>query len=165
MNIRKKNKLEVKIGDFGISKEFNSNKQYTFTQYGQGTLYYLPPEISAGEKYNKKADIWSLGCIIYELFTLKIYFWDKFNADITKIDNSVYNAKWQTLIDLLLQKNIDNRLDINKVIKFLTKIIGKELDENSIYNLDNNIKIPKKLGRYEVILSNEKKLEAINSKW
>ena len=63
-----------------------------------------------------------------------------------------------------MQKNIDNRLDINKVIKFLTKIIGKELDENSIYNLDNNIKIPKKLGRYEVILSNEKKLEAINSK-
>ena len=60
---------------------------------------------------------------------------------------------------------IDNRLDINKVIKFLTKIIGKELDENSVYNLDNNIKIPKKLGRYEVILSNEKKLEAINSKW
>ena len=163
-NIFLNNKLEVKIGDFGISKEFNSSKQYTFTQYGQGKLYYLPPEISAGEKYNKKADIWSLGCIIYELFTLKIYFLDKFNADTTKIDNSVYNAKWQTLIDLLLQKNIDNRLDINKVIKFLTKIIGKELDENSIYNLDNNIKIPKKLGRYEVILSNEKKLEAINSK-
>ena len=56
-NIFLNNKLEVKIGDFGISKEFNSNKQYTFTQYGQGTLYYLQPEILAGEKYNKKADI------------------------------------------------------------------------------------------------------------
>ena len=66
-NIFMNENKDIKIGDFGISKELNSSKQYTFTHYGQGTFYYLPPEILDGEKYNKKADIWSLGCIIYEL--------------------------------------------------------------------------------------------------
>ena len=36
-----------------------------------GTPYYLSPEICEGEKYNKKSDVWSLGCILYELLTLR----------------------------------------------------------------------------------------------
>ena len=66
-NIFLNKKMELKIGNFGLSKEFNLYKQYTFTQYGQGTLHYSLPEILAGGKFNKKADIWSLGCIIYKL--------------------------------------------------------------------------------------------------
>jgi NIMA (never in mitosis gene a)-related kinase len=36
-----------------------------------GTPFYLSPEICEGRKYGKKSDIWSLGCILYELCTLK----------------------------------------------------------------------------------------------
>ena len=163
-NIFLNKKYEVKIGDFGISKEFFSYKQYTVTQNKQGTLHYAPPEILTGGKYNKKADIWSLGCIIYELLTLRIYYKDNIYDDIAKIDNTIYNDKWQRLIDSLLEKQFDKRPDINTVINFLITIIGKEIDENSNYNLNNNIKIPKKLGRYEIILSNDKNLKTIYSK-
>ena len=38
----------------------------------------MAPEILKGEKYNNKVDIWSLGCLIYELLTLnKCFFADK----------------------------------------------------------------------------------------
>ncbi len=36
-----------------------------------GTPYYLSPEICKSEPYGYKSDVWSLGCILYELCTLK----------------------------------------------------------------------------------------------
>jgi NIMA (never in mitosis gene a)-related kinase len=36
-----------------------------------GTPYYLSPEICEDRPYNRKSDIWSLGCLLYELCTLK----------------------------------------------------------------------------------------------
>jgi len=36
-----------------------------------GTPYFLSPEICSGEKYNFKTDIWMMGCVLYELTTLK----------------------------------------------------------------------------------------------
>lgn len=36
-----------------------------------GTPYYLPPELCKGEAYNHKADIWMLGCLLYELCQLE----------------------------------------------------------------------------------------------
>ena len=36
-----------------------------------GTPYYLSPEICQGKPYNHKSDVWALGCILYELTTLR----------------------------------------------------------------------------------------------
>nr|DBA32569.1 TPA: hypothetical protein GDO54_000351 [Pyxicephalus adspersus] len=36
-----------------------------------GTPYYVPPEIWENIPYNNKSDIWSLGCVLYEICTLK----------------------------------------------------------------------------------------------
>ena len=36
-----------------------------------GTPYYLSPEICANKPYNFKTDIWSLGCVLYEMASLK----------------------------------------------------------------------------------------------
>ena len=36
-----------------------------------GTILYLSPEVVQSKPYNEKADIWSLGCILYELATLR----------------------------------------------------------------------------------------------
>jgi NIMA (never in mitosis gene a)-related kinase 1/4/5 len=36
-----------------------------------GTPYYLSPELCEEKPYNHKSDIWSLGCVLYELITFK----------------------------------------------------------------------------------------------
>ena len=58
----------IKLGDFGISKYLGDDKD-TRTQCG--TPYYMPPEVVKGNPYDKKADIWSLGCVLYELIMYK----------------------------------------------------------------------------------------------
>eukprot|EP00919_Chromeraceae_sp_WS-2016_P000014 GHVR01000057.1.p1 GENE.GHVR01000057.1~~GHVR01000057.1.p1 ORF type:complete len:151 (-),score=6.54 GHVR01000057.1:1234-1686(-) len=56
----------IKIGDFGISKVLDATSAKTFV----GTPYYLSPEVCDNRPYNLKSDLWSLGCIMYELCTL-----------------------------------------------------------------------------------------------
>ncbi|XP_030818421.1 serine/threonine-protein kinase Nek8 isoform X2 [Camarhynchus parvulus] len=63
-----KHRMIVKIGDFGISKILSSkSKAYTVV----GTPCYISPELCEGKPYNQKSDIWALGCVLYELASLK----------------------------------------------------------------------------------------------
>ena len=54
----------VKLGDFGLAKALG---QTTFTHTYVGTPYYMSPELIQEKSYDTKSDIWSLGCLIYEL--------------------------------------------------------------------------------------------------
>lgn len=58
---------QVKLGDFGLSKLLSSNASFASTYVG--TPFYMSPEICSAQPYTLKSDIWSLGCIIYELCT------------------------------------------------------------------------------------------------
>jgi len=58
----------VKLGDMNVSK-VASKEGLNFTQ--TGTPYYASPEVWKDEPYNIKSDIWSLGCVLYEMITLK----------------------------------------------------------------------------------------------
>lgn len=58
----------LKLGDFGISRQLNSSNHKVNT--AAGTPYFMAPEVLATEPYDSKADMWSLGVIIYELITL-----------------------------------------------------------------------------------------------
>jgi NIMA (never in mitosis gene a)-related kinase len=58
----------VKLGDFGLSKLLSA---HDFASTYVGTPFYMSPEICASERYSGKSDMWSLGCIIYELCTLE----------------------------------------------------------------------------------------------
>ena len=130
--------MNIKIGDFGISKQFDSYKTH-LTKYKLRTEYYIPPEIIKEGIYNNKSDIWSLGCIIYELFNLSIYFNDKFLDEIKTIDNNIYNNKWQILIDSLLEKDYKQRLDINQVNQFLENELNKNIIIGEIYIKKNDL--------------------------
>ena len=90
----------VKLGDFGIARALNSQSslahtmvrpsatcfaclllisfpagmQHPFCKHEQmqvGTPYYLSPEICEDKPYDHKSDVWSLGCVLYEMATLK----------------------------------------------------------------------------------------------
>ena len=61
----------VKIGDLGISIDFSSP---TVPTDCVGTVQYMAPEVVRGENADFSADIWSLGCVLYELIWRKPLF-------------------------------------------------------------------------------------------
>ena len=71
-----KNKI-IKIGDFGVSaffKNIDIEKIKKLTNTYVGTYEYMAPEIIKREKkYNEKVDIFSMGCVFYEICCLKTY--------------------------------------------------------------------------------------------
>ena len=86
----------------------------------------MAPEVLKGKKCNNKVDIWSLGCIIYELCTLKVCFDNNdeglfglmnqiINERHEKINLNYYNTEIQELIDYLLIKDYKARYDIDIV--------------------------------------------------
>ena len=58
----------VKLGDFGISKELSTLSDLAKTSCG--TPYFMSPEVVKGKPYGQKADMWAMGCVLYELATL-----------------------------------------------------------------------------------------------
>ena len=59
----------LKLGDFGISRTLSHENDFATT--GIGTPQYLSPEICRQQKYDYKSDIWSLGCVLYEMCALR----------------------------------------------------------------------------------------------
>jgi serine/threonine protein kinase len=55
----------IKLGDFGFCKNLNSADEMTKTMLG--SPIYMAPEVLKGEIYSNKADIWSLGVVLYEM--------------------------------------------------------------------------------------------------
>jgi NIMA (never in mitosis gene a)-related kinase len=62
----------IKLGDFGISRVLENTNCFAKTSIG--TPYYLAPEICQQKPYSWSADIWAVGCILYELAMLKVPF-------------------------------------------------------------------------------------------
>ncbi|KAF8515845.1 kinase-like domain-containing protein [Hysterangium stoloniferum] len=58
----------IKLGDFGLSKALGVAG---FANTYVGTPYYMSPELMQEKSYDAKSDIWSLGCLMYELCALK----------------------------------------------------------------------------------------------
>lgn len=58
----------AKLGDMNVSKVANK-RGLNYTQ--TGTPYYASPEVWRDEPYDVKSDIWSLGCVLYEMIALK----------------------------------------------------------------------------------------------
>lgn len=56
----------VKIGDLNVSKVARERMAHTQT----GTPYYASPEVWNNQPYNYKSDVWSLGCVLYEVAAL-----------------------------------------------------------------------------------------------
>ncbi|XP_048478356.1 cyclin-dependent kinase 12 isoform X1 [Plutella xylostella] len=68
-NILMNNKGEVKLGDFGLARLWSAEDRARPYTNKVITLWYRPPELLLGEeRYGPAVDVWSMGCILGELF-------------------------------------------------------------------------------------------------
>ena len=63
----------IKVADFGIAR-FARSEQVTITDKAIGSVHYISPEQAKGEKTDEKADIYSVGVMLYEMLTGKLPF-------------------------------------------------------------------------------------------
>ncbi|KAI9334001.1 kinase-like domain-containing protein [Obelidium mucronatum] len=67
-----KNQKNIKLGDFGIARQFKSRLDLATTSVG--TPNSMSPEVCSGKPYSWSSDMWSLGCLLYEMATSKYPF-------------------------------------------------------------------------------------------
>ncbi|KAL2181001.1 kinase-like domain-containing protein [Thermothelomyces heterothallicus CBS 202.75] len=122
----------VKLGDFGLSKVMQS---HDFASTYVGTPFYMSPEICAAEKYTLKSDIWSLGCIIYELCAREPPFNAKTHYQLVqKIKEgkiaplpAIYSNELFSIIKDCLRVNPDRRPDTAMLLNLpIVRLMRKE---------------------------------------
>eukprot|EP00826_Nyctotherus_ovalis_P017615 TRINITY_DN15196_c0_g1_i4.p1 TRINITY_DN15196_c0_g1~~TRINITY_DN15196_c0_g1_i4.p1 ORF type:complete len:397 (-),score=113.93 TRINITY_DN15196_c0_g1_i4:148-1338(-) len=121
-NIFLTSKGDVKVGDFGISRVLQNT--YDQAQTAIGTPYYLSPEICQERPYNQKSDIWSVGCILYELLTLRHAFdGNSLRSLVYKILKGIpppisesYSPEIRNLVSELLIKDPNKRPSIRQIL-------------------------------------------------
>lgn len=101
----------IKIGDMNVSKKFGKGGGNLKTQIG--TPYYMSPEIWQNKVYDSSCDIWSLGCMIYELCALRPPF---LGNDLPGLKRSILSGRYppiSTKYSSELQKVIGQMLNLN----------------------------------------------------
>jgi len=132
-----KTRKVVKIGDFGISKILSSKSKANSVI---GTPCYISPELCEGKPYNQKSDIWALGCVLYELATLKKAFEaSNLPALVLKIMKGNFNPiseryseDFKNLVLSMLQIDPAKRPS-------LPQIMAQPLVVNALFNLRTDV--------------------------
>ena len=138
-------KNKVKIIDFGLAGQFDSNKN-ELCKTPCGTAHYAAPEVLEGDPHDSQADLWSLGAIMYTLLSGFPPFYDEQN-NMKNIHHLIKKGKYsfsaeiwndisneaKDLIEKLLVKDVKVRLNCDKVlqhpwIKGITLDEQKEID-------------------------------------
>ncbi|XP_053185055.1 serine/threonine-protein kinase Nek1-like [Scomber japonicus] len=133
----------VQLGDFGIARVLNSTGELATTCIG--TRLYLSPEMYEKKPYNNKSDIWALGCVLYEMCTLKPAFevepWEQPRTKILRGSyppvSDHYSQELRSLLNQLLKRDPEERPSVSSILeepflccriqKFLTsQIIAEE---------------------------------------
>jgi len=76
----------VKLGDLGLGRSFSSRTLEATSVVG--TPYYMAPEVMNNSPYSYPADVWSLGCVIYELCNLISPFYER-NSSLYQLFNKI----------------------------------------------------------------------------
>uniref|UniRef100_A0A8C8S4N8 non-specific serine/threonine protein kinase n=1 Tax=Pelusios castaneus TaxID=367368 RepID=A0A8C8S4N8_9SAUR len=130
----------IQLGDFGIARVLNSTVELARTCIG--TPYYLSPEICQNKPYNNKSDIWALGCVLYEMCTLKHAFeaGNMKNLVLKIISGSFppvalhYSYDLRNLLSQLFKRNPRDRPSVNSILEkiFIAKRVEKFLTPQKI---------------------------------
>ena len=156
----------IKIGDFGIAKALKKDQKYT--RSAVGTPLYMPPEVIDSEKYDYRADIWSLGITFFEIMTFTLPFdgnsqMGLFNniIEFKKKNNfnnnaTIYSEELINIVQKMYSKNPNDRPTIDEILsvpiikenytkfiennknKYKENQIDLEEDSHNIYKSDTN---------------------------
>lgn len=155
-NILVSNNKILKISDFGFAKSYIKEE---LSNTMCGSPLYMAPEILKYESYSEKADLWSIGVIMYELIYKKtpvngtniMNLMENLKTFEYKFENTMKISKeCVDLLSNLLQKNQKKRIMIQEFLEnnwFKKNIYNQELfientklTENSYMNYCNMIK-------------------------
>lgn len=116
----------IKLADFGFCKRLHSPNELTLSMVG--SPIYMAPEILRGYPYSVKADIWSLGVLLYELIYGMCPYEDKTLAGLisqfdTKTlsfpqDINTISQSTETLLRKLLTIDTKQRIDWDDIMKY-----------------------------------------------
>ncbi|KAE8189553.1 hypothetical protein CF335_g6600 [Tilletia laevis] len=115
-------KGNIKLGGFGLSKEVGTEE---LAETCASTLDYMSPEVVEGKPYDAKSDIWSLGCIVYELCALSPPFSatcedetrEKILADESLELPAGYSSELADLIGVMLSLDPEDRPTTRGLLK------------------------------------------------
>ena len=162
-NIFMNNLGQIKLGDFGISKNL---KNLELASSFVGSAYYTAPEMIYEEKYSYEIDIWALGVTFYELMNLKKPFRAEYpaiyleikNKEVDEINN-IYSKPFRNLIYQMLKKNPKER---PKADDILNNLFIKEKIKGLIIEKINWVKSDKKIINEKFRIKDEEKENNLN---
>ena len=131
-----------KLGDLNVSKVAKTGLLKTQT----GTPYFASPEVWSGKQYGLKSDIWSLGCILYQMATLKMPFQgNNFKEVYNNVSKckyhplpNIYSKELDLIIKKLLQIEPEKRPSCQEILKDPIVIEKSKFYFN--ININNNLK-------------------------
>ncbi|KAL7744260.1 hypothetical protein ACLKA6_009218 [Drosophila palustris] len=113
----------VKLGDFGLARVLRRDQ--SFAASFVGTPHYMSPELVKGRQYDRKSDVWAVGCLIYELCALRPPFRGRAFAQLS--DNiahgqfscipGVYSSDLQSIIGFMLAVDHEQRPGIEVITR------------------------------------------------
>jgi len=115
----------LKLGDFGIARVLERN-QMARTQVG--TPFYVAPEICHKLSYGKKADVWALGCVLFEMCAKEPPFNGRSISEIQRKITSApvpanprlihkYSPEMRKLVAQTLHKRPNQRPSVHKMLQ------------------------------------------------
>ncbi|CCH44162.1 hypothetical protein BN7_3720 [Wickerhamomyces ciferrii] len=155
-NVLLNSKGEVKICDFGVSRELNNNSiADTFV----GTSTYMSPERIQGDVYSIKGDVWSLGLMLIELSTGEFPFGKKdtpngildllqriVNEEPPSLSKSKFSKELCDFVELCLKKQNERPTPL-ELLQMPKSFITKYQTEDSrqlLRHLAKKLRKPKK---------------------
>ncbi|XP_041349049.1 serine/threonine-protein kinase Nek6-like [Gigantopelta aegis] len=114
-NIYLTKNADIKLGDLGIARVMDQGTDLLSTM--AGTPCYMSPEIFSMKGYNSKTDIWSFGCVVYEIAAkeraydapvLQFLVFQVVSGKTPSVPDN-FSTDLQRLVGLMLSKDVDNR--------------------------------------------------------
>jgi NIMA (never in mitosis gene a)-related kinase len=117
----------VKLIDFGVGRLLDTFHQQASTF--AGTIQYIAPEIHNNQPYSFPADVWSLGCVIYQLMMLKQPFETSDLGNLIKIIKKgqypPLTGNYENILEQIVEKmliiDFYKRITIEEIYKILSE--------------------------------------------